>query len=83
MAKEHYREVADLLERFVRSSGDRYEWDDFISTPFHDPVLDAVRRESASLPDVDPPQHDGEYCGERGAERLLALAELLRRSAQD
>ena len=72
-------DVADIIERFLDgTSRDRWEWDDFISVPLTDPVLEAVRQRCGQVRDDFPPPTGIGYCGPEGEELLRKLAEGLR-----
>jgi hypothetical protein len=76
-----YLTIADLLDRFVNDEVSPYEWDDFVSVPEKDPLLEAIRFECASLPERFPPRSQTEYCGEGCDARLHELSALLRARA--
>ena len=41
--------LADLLERHILGADDRWEWDDFISTPFANKELERLRVQCTEL----------------------------------
>lgn len=71
--------VADIIEGFLEgTSKDPWEWDDFISVPLADPVLDSVRQRCADIRDEFPPATPGSYCGPEGEDVLRFLVGELR-----
>lgn len=74
-------EVATIIERFVDGRSSPYEWDDFISRPVEDSVIDEIRLECVAIPERFPPSVPTQYCNEQGAERLKGLAARLRSTA--
>jgi hypothetical protein len=72
-------EVANKLEEFLEGRGRPWDWDDFISTPLDDPVLERIRVESATLPDRFPPLEADHYCSPLGLARLRELLDTIAR----
>jgi hypothetical protein len=72
------KQIADLIERFLKGKVDEWEWDDFISIRLRDPRLDAIRARCANLPKEFPPNQPGEYCAKVGKDVLKQLADSLR-----
>jgi hypothetical protein len=72
-------DIADIIQRFLDgTSRDSWEWDDFISVPLADPVLETVRRRCAGLRDEFPPPTPDSYCGPEGRDVLRHLIARLR-----
>lgn len=71
------QEVADVIDRFLNGTGNRWDWDDFCSLRIEDAALDAVRLQCVDLHDEDP--HPFHYCGPAGIEELRRLVSSLRR----
>jgi len=74
-------EAADAIDRFLRATGEPYDWDDFTSVRFKDPEVDAIRLRCIAVRDEYPPDRPGEYCSARGRRVLRELADQLRRRA--
>ena len=66
-------EVRDILMRFLDDKTGPYEWDDFISVPIRDQMLDAIRERCIGLPVEFPPEVPGHYCNESGDNVLRQL----------
>jgi len=81
MARLSRVEAAEIIERFISGKGDDYEWDDFTSVPYDDPLLDKIVRECIEIHERFPPDSGRQYCNDRGSQRLAELADQLRQSA--
>lgn len=68
-------EAKELIGRFVAGETTDWEWDDFVSTPSRDSLLESLRVKCLQVRDEFPPERAGEYCSESGAKQLLALAD--------
>jgi oligopeptide transport system permease protein len=70
--------VAAMLEAFVDGTGDSYDWDDFISIPQKDPLLEQVRDRCAGLSWEYQSPTPNRYCSEAGMQVFLEIARQLR-----
>jgi hypothetical protein len=43
-------EVAGYIRDFIEGTGSEWDWDDFISMPIADPLLEAIRLEARRIP---------------------------------
>jgi hypothetical protein len=73
-------EVRQYIEDFVRGSGGRWDWDDFISVPIDDPELESVRVRCVQIAGEYPPTSGEGYCSSEGMAELVRLAESLEES---
>lgn len=64
-------QIVDEIDRFLSGHGGPHDWDDFISTPIADPILDSVRRRCATC----------DWTTEVGRDQLRAEADNLRNLA--
>lgn len=80
MATITREEAAQLIERFVNLEADPYEWDDFTSKRYTDPLIEHVRAECVDVHEAFPPTIRGTYCSDEGMGRLRELAATLRDS---
>lgn len=71
-------EVAGILERFLAGTSGDWEWDDFLSSPVKDPVLNEIRLRCSKLDSEFPPEKAGEFCNSRGRELIRDYAVRLR-----
>ena len=71
-------EVETYIRRFLDGSGGRWDWDDFISVPLDDPILEQVRLTAVQIPDRFPATQVGHYCSAEGLAELRKLADALR-----
>lgn len=71
-------EIADIIDRFLQGKSASWEWDDFISCPISDSVLDNIRKQCGKLNKEYPPQLPGEYCSAMGIEVLKEIVLRLR-----
>jgi hypothetical protein len=71
-------EAAELILRFLEGSCSPWEWDDFTSVRYWDPVLESARERCVDVRSVYPPENQTAYCGPRGVETLRELAVQLR-----
>jgi hypothetical protein len=60
------QELAKILEDFVKGSGTRWEWDDFLSSQIADENLERIRLRCSSLDTEFPPVQNGHFCSEEG-----------------
>jgi hypothetical protein len=74
-------EAADLIVRFLEGSCGSYEWDDFTSVRYQDPVLEAARERCVLVRDQHPPDRKGHYCNGDGEAMLRSIAAELRERA--
>jgi len=75
-------DIADIIQRFLDGAlRDSWEWDDFISVPLADPVLETVRRRCADLREEFPAPTADMYCGPGGHDVLRRLIARLRDQA--
>jgi hypothetical protein len=63
-------EVAVRIEDFLLGRGGRWDWDEFLSFPIANPMLEEIRVLCGSLPEIYPPTKKGHYCNDEGL-RLL------------
>lgn len=73
-----YEEVAAIIERFLDGAGDVWDWDDFITRPLADDLLDTIRKHCATLREQYPPTEANRYTNERGEEILRGYVRQLR-----
>jgi hypothetical protein len=77
MAKLTRIEAAEIIERFTRNEGGAWEWGDFITMHYVDPVVEKAREICDNAQDTYPASNN-EYCSEEGKRFLLTLALQLR-----
>jgi hypothetical protein len=76
-------EVANTLERFVKNSGEAWEWDDFINgSALRDEALERIRIQCKQLPLIHPPLEGHGYCSAQGLETMNQLVIELRGRVQ-
>ncbi len=79
MADETRESIADIIERFLDNTYAKYEWDDFISIPLKDPLLEEVRHQCIEVATLYPPDHPlYQWCNDEGRRVLRAIATWLR-----
>lgn len=66
------------IERFVDGGGGAWDWDDFISVPDADPLLEEARRKCIEVPQRFPPEDSHHWCGPKGLDELRRIAQELR-----
>lgn len=71
-------DVSNIIERFIEGKGTDWEWDDFISSPIHDPMLDKIRLRCSQLDKEFPSARPEEYTNEKGLEVLRQYVRQLR-----
>ena len=74
------QEVSNLLKRFVRGDIKDWEFDDFISTPNDDPLIEQFRIEVGQLPLICPAEDDSRYVSGEGIKRIIEISDDLLRS---
>ncbi len=67
-------EVANIIRQFLDGTGEKWDWDDFISIPISDSRLDEIRKTCGELPERFPPRESGWYCSENGMKVLREVA---------
>ena len=68
-------EVSDQITRFIEGrSKHPHEWDDFISVPIADSVLDDIREQCSFTHERFPPPDGRGWCNEDGVAALRELA---------
>lgn len=73
-------EVAQILENFLKGTGGRWEWDDFISVgDVTDERLKQIQQHVNLLSEEFPPEKPGEYCNEQGRDVIRRYVSELRR----
>ena len=72
--------IASLLRRFAQGQTHEWEFDDFISVPANDDLIEQYRLEVADLPTVFPPETSSHFVSQAGVNRLLAIADSLEQS---
>lgn len=73
-------EVAKILEDFLDGTGSQWDWDDFLSrAQVAAPRLKEIQQHVNRISDEYPPEKPGEYCSERGRQRIRQYVEELRR----
>jgi hypothetical protein len=78
MARITRLEAAQVIELFVAgTSSDPWDWDDFTSVRYKDPVVEEARRECLEVFDRFPGP-EGHYCNDEGMKYLLSIAQRLR-----
>jgi hypothetical protein len=73
-------QVAKFLEDFLNSTGPKWEWDDFLSTPLADAELEKIRKRCQKLDLEFPPAKPGDWCNEQGLAVVRSYVEQLRAS---
>ncbi len=73
-------ELAKLIDSFLNGTSGAWGWDDFISKPQDDPVVEQIRRTCIELPDKFPSEKANAYCNEQGLEVLRKLSRDLLKS---
>ncbi len=71
-------EVGKVIEQFLSSTGNEWDWDDFVSVRLEDPELEQIRRSSAVLPELYPPTVNSAYCDEQGLNTLRSILKSLK-----
>ena len=71
-------EASQYIDDFLSGRGATWDWDDFISIPLDDPLLEEVRLKCASLPARFPPTGPGQYCSEAGMAELRGFLDALK-----
>jgi hypothetical protein len=71
--------AADVIERFIEGKSSDWEWDDFISSPIGNPILEKIRARCLQLDKEFPPTNSGQYTNDKGLEILRSYVEQLRR----
>jgi hypothetical protein len=77
MTTDRRQDIADLLRRFLRGDVEEWEFDDFISSPSDDKLVEEVRRRVAEIPDKFPPSKSGHYASSEGLSEISSLADRL------
>lgn len=71
-------EIATLIERFVDDTGERWDWDYFISTHFENEKINWAQNECFKVQQEFPRTGRVGWCGKEGLDRLRAIASELR-----
>ena len=74
-------DAANLIQRFLDGSCGPYDWDDFTSVHYQDPVIEAAVQRCVSVRDEYPPDNARGYCNSQGLEVLRSIIAKLRTSA--
>jgi hypothetical protein len=74
--------IAALIEGFTNGTGERWDWDYFISTHFEDERIDRAQKECFKVEEQFPRTGKIGWCNEKGLDRLRAIASELRASAK-
>ena len=77
-AKRSRESVCRTIEEFVNGGGGPWDWDDFISVPDADPLLEQARRRCVSVAEQFRPDGPGQWCGPKGLDELRRIAQELR-----
>ncbi len=72
--------VCRTIEEFADGGGGPWDWDDFISVPDVDPLLEQARRRCADVPEQFPPEGPRQWCGPKGLDALRRITQELRGS---
>jgi hypothetical protein len=72
--------VADLLERFLNLGTTAWEWDDFVSVPQSDPLLEEIRTACLKVRQDYPAGAIGAWCSSEGIEEMRKITVRLRSS---
>lgn len=78
MRPESLEDSAAIIESFLSGSCGDYDWDDFLTIPSPDPLIQAVKNYCADSHFHYPPSMDGHWCSETGALKLTQLSVHLR-----
>jgi hypothetical protein len=77
-------EAAAIIEKFVADETDEYEWDDFTSVRYSDPLVESARRRCLAVHDEYPaPPGARRYCSEEGVIVLRSIAVALRAAMRE
>jgi hypothetical protein len=71
-------EVEKVIEQFLSSTGNKWDWDDFVSMRLEDPELEQIRRSCAALPELYPPTVNSGYCDAQGLKALRSTLKNLK-----
>lgn len=71
------KEVREVIKKFLNGTGGKWDWDDFLSDQFDDPVLERVRLLAVELPDRFPPDNRRHYASQEGLQILREIADQL------
>lgn len=75
------KEVAKILDDFLKGEGRPLAWDGFtLGMSFEDEDLERIRITCANLSQDYPPRRPNEYCSEEGRKVIRKFIEELRRS---
>jgi hypothetical protein len=72
--------VVCLVRQFIQGNVGPYEWDDFLSIPLKDTVLEQLRITCVELPKTHPPTDRNHYCSPAG---LMELEKQIQRIEPD
>jgi hypothetical protein len=72
--------IAATIRNFIEGKGGDHDWDDFLTFPMKDSVLDAIRLECENIQTQYPADKKGMWCSHAGIEKLKAIEERLRGS---
>jgi hypothetical protein len=75
-------EIAALIEGFANGTGDRWDWDYFISTDFESERVTWAKMECLRIEEEFPRTGRVGWCNEQGLDRLRAIAFELRASTK-
>ncbi len=76
--KKKPEEVANIIEHFLDGTGGAWDWDDFISSPIHDDVLDRYRLKCNAVSEDYPTEKPGQFCNEDGVKAMRNMIVELR-----
>jgi hypothetical protein len=79
--KRTTEEVIQEIAKFLNRVGGAYDWDDFLTIPINDPMLDAIRIECLDLRENYPPGKKRQYCSDEGLKRLEVILSDLKTKA--
>lgn len=74
-------QVAKFLEDFLKGTGPKWEWDDFLATPLADPELEKIRKRCQKLDLEFPPEQPGDFCNAKGLDVIRGYLEQFRQGA--
>lgn len=76
-AHEERRAAKQSLQNFLDGSGEGWELDDLMFTPFSDELMKKIVARLAEIPSEFPASDNAAYCGERGLEEIRKIVQLL------
>ena len=79
---ETEQEIASLIDGFASGTGEKWDWDYFISTKFESERVTWAQKECLKVEQEFPRMRLTDWCNEEGLERLREIASQLRTSAK-